>query len=736
MRKLFTGYFAEVITRGKSYSMRVYMTIKYFQWAVGMCLAGLSLATTLAASESWTLVAQGEPAAIIVLPSKRPGELERDDRNLAAARLLIDHLREMSGAELAIRRENELTAVSVEAGHLVSANGPSTYLLVGEGDLTAKLGVSGQELGPGGILVRTLGNAVVLIGDASPSDPRGASYAAIALLEALGCRYLWPGELGKVVPKRATITVGPMDLCFTPPIGQRKIRWWLTRSNLSTQVAQGLESLQLEPDLWQKQAQASITTPSSCDWRLWHGLGGNLELAGGHSGAGTRYAPDWRAMLDAHPEWFAQQADGTRSYCERYRLCKSNPELIEWVAQSIIAYIGTHPGVKSVSLSPNDGGYASFCMCEACKRLDPPEAPLVDLLVFTKQGKSARTSIRYPSLTDRMLWYWNQVAERVVKVHPDFRFGIDAYGAFTTPPVREHPHPNLVVRYVSSDKEGWMRWREQGIQGIYWRPNLFWGLGATSGRIHLITTSIADFYSFAAANGTLATDVDSILDHWALQGLDYYAAARLNWNPGRTRDSIVDDYCQAGFGAGALSIGRYFRLAEALSNKLLSTDEELATLRGYLNSAAQATEADSVIQARLAFLRTGFNFHYLHTVLHRMVAAAKAKEHYDRVRANRLLNLNYVMMRDLAQHHTLTVNTPFLMHRTAGLASLAPIGGRDFQSAPEVLKAAEGCSLTGYENSLDKLLATYNIPVDGAAPAAKRKEKQKRVEADEKGRAL
>ena len=711
--------------------------MKNMQRVAGLCLIGLSLGTAIsAAEESWTLVEQGRPVAVIVLPSNRPGSVERNDANLAAARLLIDHLREMSGAELPIRRENEINDVSVEAGRLVSADGPATYLLVGESDLTAKLGVSGKELGAGGILVRTLGNAVVVIGDNRPSDPRGASYAAIALLEALGCRYLWPGELGKIVPKRGTVVVDPLNIFFTPPIGQREFRWGSIRDDRLPEAPPSLEFLQLDPEVWQKQVQAAVATPSRCDWCLWHGLGGDLSLKGTHSGAGTRYAADGIATLKAHPEWFALQADGRRSYTERFRLCKSNPELIDWIAQSIIAYVNTNPGTQSVSLSPNDGGYNSFCMCEACKRLDPPDAPLVNLIIFAKQDESARKTIRYPSLTDRMIWYWNQVAERVVKVHPDLLFVIDGYSAFKTPPVRERPHPNLVLRYVSSDKEGWLQWRERGLKGIYWRPNLFWNVGTTSGRLHMFTSSIADFYRFSVANGTLATDISALLGQWALAGPDYYVAARINWDPNRSVEAMVDDYCQAGFGAGAEWIKRYFRVVEALSGAQLATDEELAVLRGYLNNAASATEADPFIQARIAFLRTGFNFSHLHTVLSRMTAAAQAKESYDRTLANRLLNLNYVMMRDLTQHHVMTVNTPFLVGRTANFARYSPIGGRDFQSAPEVLKAAEGCSLTGREESLDELLALYNIPAEGAPPAAKQKKKPVQVEADEKGAAI
>ena len=56
----------------------------------------------------------------------------------------------------------------------------------------------------------------------------------------------------------------------------------------------------------------------------------------------------------------------------------------------------------------------------------------------------------------------------------------------------------------------------------------------------------------------LATDMDSIFDNWATQGLDYYIAARVSWDPALTFDAVLDDYCRSGFGAGAEQVKKYF----------------------------------------------------------------------------------------------------------------------------------------------------------------------------------
>lgn len=128
-----------------------------------------------------------------------------------------DHIRQMSGAEVPIRREDRM------------AGDPTTdqaWILIGEGKLTEKFGLSSKGLGPGGIVLSAQGPVLALFGtDArTPSDPHGTRSAVTTFLEEkLGVRYLWPGELGKVVPRRQTIVAADFQHRFTPLLAQRGI---------------------------------------------------------------------------------------------------------------------------------------------------------------------------------------------------------------------------------------------------------------------------------------------------------------------------------------------------------------------------------------------------------------------------------------------------------------------------------------------------------------------------------
>src|SRR5262249_44816807 len=110
------------------------------------------------------LVAKGQSRAVIILPEQASPVVEH------AARVLRDHIKEMSGAELPIRTEDKVTG---------SPSREQAWILVGESKLTEKLGLTSKGLGPGGIVVYAKGDVVALFGvDAgAPSDPHGTRYA-------------------------------------------------------------------------------------------------------------------------------------------------------------------------------------------------------------------------------------------------------------------------------------------------------------------------------------------------------------------------------------------------------------------------------------------------------------------------------------------------------------------------------------------------------------------------------
>ena len=62
-------------------------------------------------------------------------------------------------------------------------------------------------------------------------------------------------------------------------------------------------------------------------------------------------------------------------------------------------------GSTETSIGPNDGGQTAFCRCAECRKLDPAEGRKLE-----KGGVA---------LTDRYVYFWNEIAKRVTKVHPD-----------------------------------------------------------------------------------------------------------------------------------------------------------------------------------------------------------------------------------------------------------------------------------------------------------------------------
>ncbi|MCM2304960.1 MAG: DUF4838 domain-containing protein, partial [Elusimicrobia bacterium] len=478
-----------------------------------------------------------------------------------AARVLQEHLRQMSGAELPVIPETE------------ASDGPSPergWVLVGEGRLSRERGFGAADLGPGGIRLEARGDMLALLGpdERTPSDPHGTMYAVTTFLEEkLGVRYLWPGESGKVVPKRGTIEVAEFRLAATPPLAQRRIR----NAGYGAGVQTGLDRLGFTAEEFKRRRTAAeATTSSSPDWFRWHKLGGTLGLASGHA-----FGRLWEKHGKAHPDWFALQPNGSRDQSRdpgRARLCVSNPGLIAAVSEEKIAELDANPELLGVSIAPNDGGRLSFCSCPRCEALDAPAGPEVALAAYSGLGKR---EYKHVALTDRMVYFWNAVAERVTTARPGKLLVVDAYSAYSTPPIARKLHPNLVVRFVpmnylkESSRQEALRWWEdwsRAARRIYYRPNAL--LAGRSGAAYLFPRRFgADFRAMSRDKMMMGTDFDSCQHHWATQGLNYYVAARLNWNPEQNVEAIVEDYGRSGFGPAAGPLGRYFSRLEALTGE-------------------------------------------------------------------------------------------------------------------------------------------------------------------------
>jgi len=629
------------------------------RWFVTIALLAVACDRVIAQKQAM-LVSDGRPSAVVVVATDPPADRRAAAAQESAVKVLVEHVLQMSGARLKVVKDEDLGQVTVRDGELIvppgkTLGGAHYFVLVGSSKLTDLLGIKMDGLGSGGHVIKTVGNALVLAGCTNAPDKAGTLYAVVDFLEMLGCRYLWPGELGKVVPRTPTVAIGPLDRRYRPPIQQRGLRFLHRYRDWKG----GLQKLGFTESEWGRLYDEARATTSSSRWADWHRLNGRpLGLIGGHNGAGLGH-DGWEKYGKTHPEWFALQPDGTRNQpAGRWRICPSNPELIDHVANAIIEQVRRKP-VASVSLSPNDGGKASFCACEECKKLDPSNAPRI-------RHRLVNGGQEYPSLTDRFVHYWNAIAQRVSKVHPDLLYVVDAYSAYITPPVRERPHPNLVLRYVPNDIDGMKGWRRTGMRHFLWRPNNLHTGYHHGTLVALFARRMAATMSSMADGSVLGVDMQGVYDYWATMGMNYYTAARLSYNPSLKYDDILADYCRSGFGAAAEPVRQYFLKIEPMAGKSVRngksnyyweryTPDAMAEL-GTLLDEADSKAADPIVKRRIAFLLAGYDYSAITAKACRMAQDAADGEPVDLAAAGELMDRRWLLMRKLFRDWPLAVN--------------------------------------------------------------------------------
>ena len=186
------------------------MNWEFFCSLVLACVS--SRLVVAAADERFTIAENGQPRCVIAVAAK-PSPAERD-----AASELQAILQEVTGTELPIRLCSE---VARDARQIVV--GPSARL--------AELlpGVKLDKVRADGIVIRTVGDALVLAGPRS----RGTLYAVYTFVEdQVGCRWWTPTE--STIPRKPTLSVPPLAITYAPKL---KIREALYRDALEQQFA-------------------------------------------------------------------------------------------------------------------------------------------------------------------------------------------------------------------------------------------------------------------------------------------------------------------------------------------------------------------------------------------------------------------------------------------------------------------------------------------------------------------
>lgn len=493
------------------------------------------------------------------------------------------------------------------------------------------------------------------------------------LQDELGVRWFWPGELGEDVVQRDEIQL-------TVPFQHRHHPQIRSRGGVFNFSSLGNKGY-----------------GRAHEWALRQRLQlDSLTMEGGHG-----FGDWWDRYHKTHPEIFALQPDGTRSGFPQPRtakLCMSNPKVWELWLKQVEETLTEDPHRTVFNASPNDGWASGHCTCSNCRAWDHPDGE-PRIFNWYKQNEV------HPATSDRDVTFANKLAELLEQKYPgkNYRVLMLSYGHSRPVPVQARPAPNVIMSLVANfygrtglvdngstrgdtyrqQFEGWAKI----VPSMLWRPNTGSPAGWQQGLPDLsIQQTVRDLKDVAAAHCE-GIYIDSVWEHWATQGPQYYVMAQLVWNPGADAEAILADYYQRAFGPAASSMREYFDALETARMEFtrtngeadvfdfpeLYTDTLLQESEARLQRAKAAVPPDSLYAQRVAFIQAGLDYTRLTLANIRLMASYWKKK--DAAVAQQVRE-NWQRSEKLIADHPYALNGGPLRKGTPRMAGLHPDGPR------------------------------------------------------------
>ncbi len=548
------------------------MTVFFMKFTFFIAMAALWSSCPLPAmGASVPLVADGKAQAVVALATGEgdapmPGASRKMvHREAEAAQELVFHLRKMSGVEVPIHPlEPSEVAGFLEASRKAGQSVILLGALARERLRSADAEAAWED--PSAFVVEAREGVLAIAG----ATPTGTACGVYAVLEKLGVRWYFPGELGTVVPTRDAVSFPDGRMVEKPsfparyfPVGDDAA--WMKRQRMG----------------------GPYFPPA-------HGI------------------PIGEASPETTPELFAL-VNGVR---RRHQLCISNPEVLSRAVEQTVRYFKAKPEEPWIGIGPADG--SGFCECEGCRALD---------------GGDWDAFSNCPSMTDRYIWFFNRLLERLPPELAEKKVAFYVYHAYMRPPVREKADARIVAAIApiglcrvhglnnpTCPERGYLRtlvpaWKKV-LPEVYERG--YWFNLADPAMPFVQLHRLRDEIPYYAANGIRGFRTECS-PAWALQGPSLYVAGRLLWDAGADVDALLAEFCNDLFGPAASAMQRYFsEMDEVLRtgdhhsgsafNLLHFFPEPVrARLRAGLQEAGKLAEA-SPYKERVAVFSTGFAY--------------------------------------------------------------------------------------------------------------------------------
>ncbi|MBL7037972.1 MAG: DUF4838 domain-containing protein [Pirellulaceae bacterium] len=537
-----------------------------------------------------------------------------------AADELVYHVERATGARLPIAKESERP----KNGNLV---------FIGGCRATAEAGINTAGLPPNGFILRLASDRFFLVGDDSDGPAAwilhnnrtrvGTLFAVYEFLEKhLQCRWLWPGELGEVVPSRTDIVVDAWDQTGAPAFIHTRWR----DGGLAVAGTDGWSSPRARSHFLSEQGK----------WlrRNRFAMGVNMDMA--HA-----FTEWWDRHKDDHPEYFNLLPDGTRRSDPNYHggasrlisMCVSEPGFHKAIVENW--QHGRSPARPHIDVSENDT--PGRCICPNCLAWDVPDpklaTPWAERLNRAKKAFEAGDGDwvkSLGSLSDRYARYYLAVQKEAEQIDPTAVVMGYAYANYVDPPREVKLNERVVIGVVppmyfpwidairQSNRERWDGWRATGAR-MFLRPN--WMLDGHNLPM-FVARKLGEDFRYLAHRGMIGTDFDSLTGQYSTQGPNLYMLARLHARPKMTVENVLDEYYSA-FGKAEAEVRAYFahweQVCDAVTEKPegmhwsyfyrqaheIFTPAAMARGQKLLDRAVSAARGDRTAEGRVAFLQDG-----------------------------------------------------------------------------------------------------------------------------------
>lgn len=431
-----------------------------------------------------------------------------------AAKELTTHVEKMSGAKL---ETATVDAAGAEAFAAKARGDKKAVIFIGR-NIEPKLAkLLGDKSGVrGAFALKATDDAVMIAGLGE-----GPAYGVSELLEQQGVRWFMPGDLGLVIPEMKTITVAKQEIMQAPSFVSR----WMQM-----------------PDK---------------DWQVRVRCGGDV-FTNAHGMPAPKATQD-KVTGAIEPKEFTEFFALSKGRRTTRQVCISNPKVLEFAVKAVREMRKKGRG-PVIGMGPNDGG--GFCECEKCRALDGG-----DFDPFSNE----------PAMTDRYIWFFNQILAKVSDEYPDTKIGFYIYHSYMRPPVRWKPDRRITgaLAPIALDRvhgfsnpvapeKSYAKWLCQEwckiLPEIYDRG--YWSNLACPGFPFIIVHRLRDEIPVSHDLGLKGWRVETF-PNYGPQFPTMYVAAKLMWNHQLDVDALMQDISEKFFGPAAKPMGRYIALMDA-----------------------------------------------------------------------------------------------------------------------------------------------------------------------------